>query len=473
METYQTDILIVGGGSGGFGAAIRAARQHPEAKILLIDTMAQLGGTSTVGGVNNWEPGIGGPGIHYELYERMSKQPLAIGVAKTTHFYKPEEPYGFSQIDPESPYESSLRRASVPREEWRRVHFEPDLMAGMMYRMLVEAGVDVRLRTRFTDVRVQGRRIVSVVVQPLDSGDAFQVQSRLFIDCSGGGHLARAAECHMAFGEEPYEAYQEPSAPDTPGPIVNGVTQVFRVSKAGSAGVDPLPEEALQPEIQAWLEANNPATFITEYPNGDLCLNTLPTMQGSEFHSMPYEDAQRITQARMYAHWHRLQTQYGFDHYRFHSMFPLVGIRESHRLVGRYVLREQDARAGILHQDRADEVIAFADHALDTHGERRVKGPKLGELAQPYGIPYDCLLPVEYDNLIMASRGSSFSHIAASSCRLSRSMMALGEAAGVASALALAEDRPYADVPVAQIRDILGIPAFTEKVIREWKLVEI
>ena len=76
----ETDILIIGGGSGGFGAAIRAARAEPGARILLLDSMAQLGGTSTVGGVNNWEPGIGGPGVHYELAARLS--PNAIGVGR-------------------------------------------------------------------------------------------------------------------------------------------------------------------------------------------------------------------------------------------------------------------------------------------------------------------------------------------------------------------------------------------------------
>ena len=470
MDTYETDILIVGGGSGGFGASIRAARHHPGAKILLIDTLHQLGGTSTAGGVNNWEPGIGGPGVHYELYERLSQQPQAIGVGKTIHFYKPEEPYGWSRVDPQCPYESSLRRSSLPREDWRRVHFEPDLMADLMHTMLTEAGVEIRLRSRFTDVWVQDRQIVSVVVQPVDGGEPFRVRSKLYIDCSGGCYLAQAAECNMAFGEEPYDAYQEPSAPDTPAPIVNGVSQVYRVTPVDSPAIEPLPEVARLPEVQEWLAANNPATFIAEYPNGDLCMNTLPTMQGSDFHSMSYEEAQRIAQARMYAQWHRLQTQYDFDDYRFKSMFPLVGIRESHRLVGRYVLREQDVRAGLLRQDRADEVIAFADHPMDTHGERRVKGPKLGEVDQPYGIPYDCLLPVEYDNLIAASRGASFSHIAASSCRLSRSMMALGEAAGVASALALTQGHLYPDVAVSEVRQALGIPAFTEKIIEEWQL---
>ena len=172
----------------------------------------------------------------------------------------------------------------------------------------------------------------------------------------------------------------------------------------------------------------------------------------------------------MHAHWRRMQTDYGFERYRFRSMFPLVGIRESHRLVGRYVLREQDVCAGLLQQPRREEIIALADHPLDTQGERRVKGAKLKELEQPYGIPYACLLPQEYDNLIAASRGASFSHIAASSCRLSRTMMALGEAAGVASGLALRDGVAYADVAVDDIRERLGIPAFVEKALSVWGL---
>ena len=95
----------------------------------------------------------------------------------------------------------------------------------------------------------------------------------------------------------------------------------------------------------------------------------------------------------MHAHWRRMQTDYGFERYRFRSMFPLVGIRESHRLVGRYGLREQDVRAGILPPPRREEIIALPDHPLDTQGERRVKGAKLKELEQPYGIPMPVCCP--------------------------------------------------------------------------------
>ena len=385
IDVIETDILIIGGGSCGFGAAIRAARAEPGARILLLGSMAQLGGTSTMGGANNWEPGISGPGVHYELAARLS--PNASGVGGTVHFSSKEEPYGFSRIDPDRSYESSLRRAGLPKPEVRRVHFEPDVMAEAMHTMLSEAGVEIRCRTRSSDVSVQGDRIVSITAQPPDGGPPYTVRSKLFIDCSGGCHLARAAECSMAFGEEPYNLYQEPSAPDSASPIVDGSSQVFRVTPVAEAGTDELPAAANAPAIQDWLATHGPAAHVPEYPNGDLCVNVLPTMEGAEFHSMPYPEAQAIAQARMRAHWRRMQTDYDFDRYRFKNMFPLVGIRESYRLVGRYVLREQDVRAGLIRQPRGEEVIALAHHPLDTNGERNVKGIKLKELDQPNGTP--------------------------------------------------------------------------------------
>lgn len=467
MQRVATDILIIGGGSGGVGAAVRAAKHNPHARVMLVEAMEMLGGTSTAGGVNNWEPGVAGMGIHYELFERMSRIPNAIGVGKSVHHYSPEEPYGLSRIDPDSPYESSLRRSATSPQDVRRVHFEPEIMARVMHEMLAEAGVEIRYRTRITGVEVKDLHLVAVTAQPLDGGEAYTIHSRYFVDSSGGCHLAKAAGCKMAFGEEAFDLYQEPSAPDTPAPIVNGVSQIFRVTPTEEATVDELPEAALAPEVQQWLANNNPATFITEYPNGDLCMNVLPTMQGAEFHNLPYAEAQALCQARMLAHWGRLQTRYGFDHYRFVSFSPMVGVRENYRLVGRYVLREQDVRTGILTNTRTD-IIAFADHALDTHGERRVKGAKLKALDQPYGIPYACLLPQEYENLITASRGSSFSHIAASSCRLSRTMMALGEAAGVASAIALRDECSYASVHVAEVQEVMRVAEFVAKIATNW-----
>lgn len=134
-----------------------------------------------------------------------------------------------------------------------------------------------------------------------------------------------------------------------------------------------------------------PVTSIRTYPNGDLNMNPLHLMTGAEAFQLG-ERARQVAFARARMHWHVLQTRYPFDRWKRTWMSPALGVRETHRLVGRYVLR-------------------------------------------PYGVPFRCLLPLEVDNLLVACRGASFSSIGASSCRLSRTMMILGQAAGTAAAL--------------------------------------
>ncbi len=77
-DIIETEVAVIGGGSAGFGAAWSAA--HVGAKVVLIEKEGSLGGNSTLGGVNNWEPGIGGTGVVYRLYKQMKKIPNAIGI---------------------------------------------------------------------------------------------------------------------------------------------------------------------------------------------------------------------------------------------------------------------------------------------------------------------------------------------------------------------------------------------------------
>ena len=157
---------------------------------------------------------------------------------------------------------------------------------------------------------------------------------------------------------------------------------------------------------------------------------------------------------RVYAHWHYRQVHFAeYRAYRMLALAPVLGVRESRRLVGRYVLTQHDLMAGLSDQRHVD-LVAIADHALDTHGGgTRPGGP--GELAAPYGVPFSCLLPREVDNLMVACRGASFTSLAASSCRLARTMMQLGQAAGTAAALALGHRLDPADVPPALLQDRL------------------
>ena len=89
---------------------------------------------------------------------------------------------------------------------------------------------------------------------------------------------------------------------------------------------------------------------------------------------------------------------------------------------------------------------------MDTHGSH---AHGIGELSEPYGVPYRCLVPKGKRNLLIACRAASFSSIAASSCRLSRTMMQLGQAAGTATAIAKARKIDLSRVPPKQLREEL------------------
>ena len=77
----KTDLLVVGGGSGGVGAALAAARLG--LNTLLVEKADCLGGTSTRGGVNCWEMGAGGTGIPFDLYLRLKRIPGSPGGTAT------------------------------------------------------------------------------------------------------------------------------------------------------------------------------------------------------------------------------------------------------------------------------------------------------------------------------------------------------------------------------------------------------
>jgi len=440
--TPDYDLVVIGGGSGGFGATLAAARRG--LRVLLVERGPMLGGNSTLGGVNTWEPGIGGPGFHAELYELLKRQPNAIGVSRTIHTWTQDEPWGRSRVDPALPYRQSLRRSGIDRDDLARVTFEPQAMATAMQSMLEQTGhVTVCIGTSFAGATCSGDRLESVEIET--DGQSRQVTAAFMIDATANLNVATAVGCATYLGCEPQAMYEEPSAPPAHENRLNGVSLCFRVTPTDDRTIEPLPPGVPDEPRQC-------SFSITEYPNGDLNLNPLPIMEGIEFHQLGPAEGRRICEQRVHQAWRWLQQEKGFDKYRMVSLSPFTGVREGPRLIARRVLTENDVRAGCSGKKDADRWITLADHALDVHGQ----GHLCREVNEPYGVPYDCLLPREYSNLAVACRGAGFSHLGASSCRLSRTMMQLGHAAGLACALAVRTESQLPDVAVDQIQQLLS-----------------
>jgi hypothetical protein len=458
-QTIRCELAVIGGGSGGFGAALAAARLGVD--VVLVERGDQLGGNSVRGGVNVWEPVIGATSFPFELYQRLKRETNAVGIysmgrhqgtfdpAREAYRY----PGGETVLDPKLNYFDTLQRHGRGKSDIHGVVFEPEPMSDAMLAMLKETGrCRVLLRTEFKDVNMSGGRIRSVTLQKVEftGSRAVNVTQTLvadnFIDATGDAVVCAKAGCAMMSGQEARAQFNEPGAPEKATARVNGVTQIYRVAPMKTSAVEPLPEGI---QTNCWWARRFPSAQISHSPRGDLIVNMLPTMEGEEFMRLGYLKAREECQRRVRAHWHDLQTRCAeFRGYRLDWIAPQLGVRETQRVVGEYVLTQLDLDAGLSGQKHPD-IIAIADHPCDTHGGHN-KG--IQPLREPYGVPYRCLVPKGQRNLLIACRAASFSSIAASSCRLSRTMMLLGQAAGTAVALAkeLKVDMP--DVPAERLR---------------------
>ena len=455
------DLIVIGGGSGGIGAALAGARLG--LSVLLIEKADQLGGTAVRGGVHCWEMGAGGTGIPFDIYRRMKRIPKAVGIySYGRHIIwwdRDEEPYPFpggeQVIDPEQRYIDTLQRhgtrglsqdSNLCRRLWHGVPFEPDDYCRVVEEMLAESGVTVLKNATFADVSADAGRISSM---RLDND--MEVTGDAFVDSTADALLCRACGCETLIGQEARNTFGEPGAPKEGNALLNGTTLVYRVAPRDEPGVESLPDAI---SAKCWWREEFPVASCNHYPRGDININMLPTMEGREFAEMEYRAAYEECRQRALAHWHHLQTNYPeFQHYKTRWIAPSLGVRESHRVVCDYMLTEHDLRAGIKKQHHTD-IVCLADHALDTHG-RSTGRQGCNELEIPYGVPFRCQVPKNYTNLLIACRGAGFSSIAASSCRLSRTMMQLGQAAGTAAALAKKRDLPLPAVSPEELRQTL------------------
>ena len=440
-EPVRADVCVVGGGSGGIGAAVAAARAGAE--VILVERQPGLGGTCTNAYVCNWEPGPG-DSLAREIHERLRKR-NAVGFTSDHNPGRDKGPFGLWFITPGLSYEQTLRRAGVQRDQWHAMVFEPSAFCEVASDMLAETGrCRTLLRTSFVEARTDANRVASIGAQT-DCGLTYQIHARVFIDCTGGVGLCRALGCEIMLGPETASRFHEPSAPERPDSTLNAISLCYRIRKS------PRPARQAAPKP---LPPYPQAAHVHGVPGRDLIVNPLAMLPGRALVDMGYDQALAACQLRVQAHWHWLQGFPTFAGYELDSVAPMLGVRESYRVVGEYVLTQHDLLAGLDKQCHPD-IIAIADHPMDVHGagSRRVSGALKG----PYGIPYRCLLPKGMANVLVACRGASFSHIAASSCRLSRTMIALGHAAGLAAAMAAKQGVAVSEIDVADLRTRLGI----------------
>lgn len=414
-ETISTDVCVVGGGSGGIGAAVALARAGVDAVLVEKDQI--LGGTSTMGWVSNWEPTVGGGGLPQDIWTRMSARPFATA------------PLAY--------------RDGEPRRGGKSMPYEPQALALTAAEMLEDAERPPLLLLGAAMVEVDAREGEMRAVRVASRGESHWITARLFIDATGDGDLCAMAGCEFMLGEDPKSRFNEPSAPEQPTLRLNSMTLMYRIRDTGADQPEPVRPEL--PRECPFGAAKYPM------PNGDIMINVVDMIEGNILELPAAGRRRRRAEQLVLDHFWQLHTRGGFKSWVISAIAPEIGVRETRRIVGEYVLREQECLAGLPGQDHQD-TIAITDHSLDIHGSHG----GLRELPNgAYGVPYRCLLPKGACNLLVACRAASFSHIAASSCRLQRTMITLGQAAGNAAAMAVEEGAPLRSIDVAALQSTL------------------
>lgn len=420
-QKLETDVCVIGGGSGGIGAAITAARLG--ARVVLVDRDAWLGGTTTNGGVSVWQPSVCCDALCREIFDRTR----ARGVSTLARAgLRPGATMPVKRDDPAAVYCYSFTRMIPWTPQFCNgyvIGFDPAGFDATIREMLDETGCcRVLDQTTVTGVEVGAPGKLTQVIASRGP-DTLSISAHQFVDCTGDVEVARMAGVTTRCGEDPKALYGEPGAPQEESPRLNGVTLMYAIGREPGLARPGDCEEYRGGAIHG-------SADIAELPGDRFSVNNCFMISGDEAYAMGLDRAYEVLSRRIWLYWDLTRSNYGLDGYNIVWVAPRLGLREGPRIVGRYVLTEHDIRAGMKGQ-RHEDIVAVTSHAMDTHGTKSycLEGPN-----GPFGIPFRCLQTNELENLLVACRGASFSHLAASAARLQRTMIEIGVAAGKAAA---------------------------------------
>ena len=408
------ELVVLGGGPAGVCAAIEAARDG--AKVLLIEGSGMLGGMATTGLVGpfmtNYDregerPTVGG--LYREIIERLEARSGA--------------------ILPENTDSPSIHTSFIKRYHRHVTPIDSFLLQVVLDEMVREAGVEVLMYTRFADCVCEGGKIRSVILAALEGLRC--VSADLFIDATGNADVAYAAGVPTWKGEE------ESGVPQ-PG------TLMFEVDGVSDEGYN---AHAKRP--------GGPTGAVKAYrtpTEGIYKINHLRVFNTDATDSASMTRAHVEARRQVLESYRVLQETPGFENARITQVAPVLGVRESRHIEGKYKVTVADVSGGTKFEDR----IATYAFGMDVHPRNaEMKGNFKIEIANVYYVPYRAMLPVGCDNLLVAGKTISCESQAAGGIRVMPCAMAIGQAAGAASAIALRDKLTLDAVPTEELQSVL------------------
>ncbi|MBR2043530.1 MAG: FAD-dependent oxidoreductase [Clostridia bacterium] len=456
---YSAEVVVTGGGLAGCAAAIAAARNG--ADTLLVEETGMVGGLATLGYVGPLDAttkrnGESFGGLAEEIVESTRNLTKAYG----------------------GPNYYALKVA-------------PEMLRFVLLDMLQKSGVKILFHANLIGVEKSQNEISHVYISTKSGIEV--ASAKRFIDATGDGDLIAVSGEEFVKGSEP-GVFEELSA---------GNLDKIHYQSGASEKYDAYKSDGLMQPVSVMFSMGNvDCSVAQQYCNRMLTYNDLgitkeEVMKLPYFGTVGFEEngdyipipqgrvlivkfgidgkfalvnmsrvvgidgtnaaeksrAEEIAQMQiLYLCDFLIRYVPGFENAYLYTSSHTLGVRETRRLVGKYVLKGRQ----VINCETFDDGVACGSYGIDIH-DPQGKSKAIGGILKGdyYHIPYRCLLPKTIKNLLVAGRCISVDHVAHSSTRIQGTCIMTGQAAGTAAALSVKNNLSFDELNVSELREKL------------------
>ena len=390
IKSVKYDFVVVGGGVAGMCAAVAATRLGCE--VALINDRPIWGGCNS----SETRVHLGGH-IEMEPYTNLGNLIKEFGPSRG------------GNAQPADNYEDEKKRAFLEAEE--------NLTLYPSYKVY--------------KVDCKGGKIKAVYAQHISTGEIIRFEAPIFSDCTGDGTVGYLAGADYSMGREGRDEYNEPSAPEKGDKMTMGSSvQWYSVESAAKSDF---------PLFEYGLNFNEKS--CEKVTMGEWTWET----------GMNYDQCKEFERIRdyglmvVYSNWsflkNRLQNNEKYKNRALGWVAYIAGKRESRRLLGDHVLNENDLIGEVQYPDASFTTTWSIDlHYPDPKNTANFPDAEFKSICthgavNPYAVPYRCLYSRNIDNLFMAGRDISVTHIGLGTVRVMRTTGMMGEVVGMAASI--------------------------------------
>ena len=392
------DFVVVGGGISGMCAAVAAARQG--LKVALVNDRPVLGGNNSA----EIRVHLGGT-IEVGPYPALGRMQREFGHSKK------------GNAQPAENYEDGKKQS------W--IESEPN--------------VTLYASNRAVAVRKDGSKIDAVIIRNIETSEEILLEAPLFADCTGDGTVGYLAGADYRYGREGKAEFGESLAPDEPDNFVLGASVQWYSKETGKKCKFPVFDYGLN-----FSDASVQKVTMGEW-----------TWETGMLHDMTteFEYIRDYGMMVIYSNWSYLKNKLGMYPDRDLDWVAYIsGKRESRRLMGDYIYKQDDIEKAVFHEDATFATtwsidLHFPDPEITPYfpGEE-FKTRTVHNRIYPAAVPYRCLYSRNVDNLFMAGRDISVTHVALGTTRVMRTCGMSGEVVGLAAGVCKARNASPRDV---------------------------